>query len=118
MTGSRKIMLFLAVAIVALGAGGWYALQWAGRGDDSIRVSGNIEAVEVAISFKIPGRVEKRYVDEGEPVYEGKPVAQLETADLQADAGPGPRPVASGRSRAGRVAGRFSARRKGRLDGC
>ena len=76
----------MAAAIVAIGAGGWYALGLAGRGDDSLHVSGNIEAVEVAISFKIPGRVENRYVDEGDPVKEGKPVAELETADLQADA--------------------------------
>ena len=86
MTASKKLIFPVAAAIVAIGAGGWYALGLAGRGDDSLHVSGNIEAVEVAISFKIPGRVEKRYVDEGQPVYEGQPVAQLETADLQADA--------------------------------
>ena len=86
MTASKKLIFPVAAAIVAIGAGGWYALHFAGSGDDSLHVSGNIEAVEVAISFKIPGRVDKRYVDEGDPVYEGKPVAQLETADLQADA--------------------------------
>ena len=62
------------------------ALNLAHRGDETIHVSGNIEAVEVAISFKIPGHVEKRYVDEGQNVTAGKPVARLETADLQADA--------------------------------
>ena len=82
---SRKLILSLAALIAAIGAGGWCALHFAGGNGDAIRLSGNIEAVEVAISFKIPGRVDKRYVDEGQPVYEGKPVAQLETADLQAD---------------------------------
>ena len=85
MTASRKLIFSVTVAVVAISVGSWHALHWAGRGDDSLHLSGNIEAVEVAISFKIPGRVEKRYVDEGEPVYAGKPVAQLETADLQAD---------------------------------
>ena len=86
MSTPKKLIFLMAAAIVAIGAGGWYALRFAGGGDDALRVSGNIETVEVAISFKIPGRVDKRYVDEGEPVYEGKPVAQLETADLEADA--------------------------------
>jgi HlyD family secretion protein len=85
MTASRTRIILVLIVLVALGGGGWYAYQLTGRGDDVIRVSGNIEAIEVAISFKIPGRVEKRFVDEGEPVHEGKPVAELETADLQAD---------------------------------
>ena len=34
--------------------------------DDALNVSGNIEAIEVPISFKVPGHVEKRFVDEGE----------------------------------------------------
>jgi len=85
MTGSKKLIFPVAAAIVVVGAGGWYTLGLIGRGDDSLRVSGNIEAVEVAISFKIPGRVEKRYVDEGDAVTKGMPLAALETADLQAD---------------------------------
>jgi HlyD family secretion protein len=86
MTASKRRIFPAAAAIVVIGAGSWYMLGWAGRGDDTLRVSGNIEAVEVAISFKIPGRVENRYVDEGDPVKKGQPIAQLETADLQADA--------------------------------
>src|SRR5271157_189137 len=86
MTASRKLIFPAAAAIVAIGAGGWFAFGLAGRGDDSLHVSGNIEAIEVAISFKIPGRVDKRYFDEGETVKNGDPVAELETADLQADA--------------------------------
>ena len=85
MTGSRRLMFPVAALIVAVGAGGWYVLGLAGRSDDSLHVSGNIEAVEVPVSFKIPGRVVNRYVDEGDDVKEGQPVAQLETADLQAD---------------------------------
>jgi HlyD family secretion protein len=37
------------------------------------------------MSFKIPGRVETRFVDEGEMIEKGKSVAQLEDADLQQD---------------------------------
>ncbi len=85
MIAPKKLIFPVAAAIVAIGAGGWYALSFGGRGDDLLHVSGNIEATEVAISFKIPGRVVKRYVDEGDTVKKDQPVAQLETADLEAD---------------------------------
>jgi HlyD family secretion protein len=85
MNGTKKLIFPMAAALVAVGASSWYVLGWRGHNDDAIHVSGNIEAVEVAISFKIPGRVEKRYVDEGDTVKKGMPLAQLETADLQAD---------------------------------
>jgi HlyD family secretion protein len=55
------------------------------HGTGSIRVSGNIECIEVAVASKLAGRVEKRLVDEGEAVTRGQVVARLEAADLQAD---------------------------------
>ncbi|MBF0099365.1 MAG: efflux RND transporter periplasmic adaptor subunit [Desulfobacterales bacterium] len=47
----------------------------------SVLVSGNIEITEVVLSFKIPGRLEQRYVDEGETVKQGQLVAKLESID-------------------------------------
>ena len=47
-----------------------------------IRVSGNIEATEAEVSFKIPGRVESRAVTEGEIVNAGQTVAELDRAEL------------------------------------
>jgi HlyD family secretion protein len=49
-----------------------------------IRVSGNIETTEVQIAFKIPGRVVKRFFDEGDMVQQGAVVALLDTSDLEA----------------------------------
>lgn len=49
---------------------------------DIIRVSGNIEATEVEVSFKIPGRVEARLADEGETVRTGQVIARLDKTDL------------------------------------
>jgi HlyD family secretion protein len=84
-TTSKKLIFAVTVVIVALGAGGWFAMRFTGRGDQSLHVSGNIEAIEVPISFKIAGHVVKRFVDEGDNVTAGQPIAELETADLQAD---------------------------------
>ena len=81
----KKLVLPTLVVLGAAGAGAWYALQLAHPASNGLRVSGNIEAVEVNVSFKIPGRVEKRLVDEGDTVYQNKVVAQLDTADLEAD---------------------------------
>lgn len=46
-------------------------------------VYGNIEATEVDISFKMPGRVISRAVDEGDFVKKGSVVATLEDEDLK-----------------------------------
>jgi HlyD family secretion protein len=46
-----------------------------------IRVSGNIEATDVQLGFKIPGRLEQCFVDEGDAVPRGGLVAQLENED-------------------------------------
>jgi HlyD family secretion protein len=53
---------------------------------DAIKVSGNIEVIDVAVSFKIPGRVAERPVDEGDTIESGSLVARLETKDLESEA--------------------------------
>lgn len=83
--GNRRLIFPAAALIVAVGAGGWYVFQFGRSGDEVIRVSGNIEAIEVPISFKVPGHVLKRYLDEGQSVKAGEPIAELEAADLRAD---------------------------------
>jgi HlyD family secretion protein len=45
-------------------------------------ISGNIEATLVKISFKIPGRISKRLVDEGVRVRQGELIAKLENREL------------------------------------
>lgn len=55
-----------------------------GRADGNVvRVSGNIELTAVEASFKIPGKVIERCVDEGDIVKPGDKVAALECADLE-----------------------------------
>jgi HlyD family secretion protein len=52
-------------------------------GTDAIEVSGNIETIETQVSFKIPGRMLERTVDEGDDVKAGQVVARLDSEDLK-----------------------------------
>ena len=78
----RKPLLVLAVIVLA----GVVTFAWLlGRSRNEgkvIRVSGNIEVIDAELSFKIPGRVEARRVDEGETVSTGQTVALLDSKEL------------------------------------
>jgi HlyD family secretion protein len=47
----------------------------------SLRFSGNIEITEAQMSFRIPGRLEERTVEEGDSVKANQTVARLEKSD-------------------------------------
>jgi HlyD family secretion protein len=49
--------------------------------DGSLRFSGNIEVTEARMSFKIPGRLHKRLVEEGDVVSAGQSLATIEKID-------------------------------------
>ena len=57
------------------------------NGGQTIRVSGNIEVTDAELSFKIPGRVEARLVDEGQTVTAGQTVALLDSKELSQEVG-------------------------------
>jgi HlyD family secretion protein len=94
-----KIMLVLAV--VMLGACGfiaWYFLRDNGSSDGRVFVSGNIEAIEVDLSFRISGQVKTRPVDEGDRIKNGQVVATLDTDTLEALQGAASAEVANTRA--------------------
>jgi membrane fusion protein YbhG len=74
--------------IIIVIAGGvllyYYFLQNQGGEGTDIAVSGNIEVTTVDVSFKIPGKIEKLAVEEGDQVREGQLIASLEHKDLLA----------------------------------
>jgi len=71
-------VLIVVAAVVVIGGRSWFQ-----RGDGrSIRVSGNIELTEVNISFKIPGKLIERHVDEGDRVTSGMLLARLDKDQL------------------------------------
>lgn len=79
----NKKMLIIAVLIAAGAAVAIFYGTRGGRDEKgTIRVSGNIEVTSVELSFKIPGRVRERPVDEGETVKPGQLVARLDPEDL------------------------------------
>jgi HlyD family secretion protein len=76
----------LAMAAILLAGGGvayWHFAVKRADQSGQIRVSGNIEATEAQVSFKIAGRVVERRFDEGQMVQRGQVVALLDTSDLQ-----------------------------------
>jgi HlyD family secretion protein len=74
----KSFVPVIVIAVIAVAA----VLLWSGgfRRDNPnrIRLSGNIELTEVDISFKVPGKLVERTVDEGEPVRKGQLVARID----------------------------------------
>jgi HlyD family secretion protein len=81
MKDKRKLMGGLA-ALLIVAAAIFYLLLASSSHASIIRLSGNVEVTDAEVSFKIPGRVVARLVDEGELVKAGQLVARLESADL------------------------------------
>ena len=80
----RAFIIIPAVLIVA--AVIFYYQFWQNRNNQGTRIpiSGNIEATTVDVSYKIPGKIEKLLVEEGDFVKTGQLIAALEHKDLLA----------------------------------
>lgn len=76
----KKVLVIVLIAI-AVAALAYRLARRDGPGDGTVTVSGNIEVTDVEVSFKIPGRVRERLVDEGEMVKAGQVVARLDDED-------------------------------------
>ena len=78
----KKSWPFLVLTVVLLAAGViWFFVLKPDPPANTIRVSGNIEATNVQLSFKIPGRLEACFADEGDTVAKGQLIARLESID-------------------------------------
>lgn len=76
----------LAGAIIVLAAGGYYAwkaLNGDGLPEGIARGNGRIEAVEIDISTKSPGRIREILVDEGDFVQANDVLARMDTDQLE-----------------------------------
>lgn len=72
-----------ALLLAALAAFAWWQQQPAE--DPGYLANGRLEAVEVHLASRLPGRLGRVVVDEGDHVAAGDPVAQLESEPLEAD---------------------------------
>ena len=79
----KRILIIVLIAILIAGLLYYFLTRNKKEGDDLIRVSGNIEATEVDVGFKIPGRIISFSIQEGDWVEKGKMLANLEDEDLR-----------------------------------
>ncbi len=77
----RFIFGILALALIS-GLLYYWLTQNKGEEGTFIRISGNIEATEVNVGFKISGRIVKLFVQEGDQVTKGRILAKLDDEDL------------------------------------
>lgn len=78
----RKIFVFIII-IVFLIILTFLLLPKKEREENYIKVSGNIEATEINLGFKISGIITQIYVKEGDWIDKGKIIAKLDDEDLR-----------------------------------
>ncbi|AZY49169.1 HlyD family secretion protein [Bordetella avium] len=85
MKSRRKYLPVAILALVVLGGYyGWMALQARGPGEGFAGGNGRIEATEIDVATKLPGRVEDVLVNEGDFVTAGQPLARMQIDTLNA----------------------------------
>jgi HlyD family secretion protein len=83
-TGGRLVLAGIAILLLTI-----VYLSWQRLGDGALPAgfasgNGRIEAVEIDISTKVPGRLGDILVDEGDFVSAGQVLARMDTAQLEA----------------------------------
>jgi len=74
--------VFLILGLFTIGSLIWYFVTVRPTGD--LQLIGTVDANEVVVSAKIPGRIQTLTVDEGQDVKAGQLIAIIESDDLQA----------------------------------
>ncbi|MFM5886007.1 MAG: HlyD family efflux transporter periplasmic adaptor subunit [Novosphingobium sp.] len=73
----------VAVLAAAVWFGGRAMGWWGVQGDGQLRLYGNVEIREVQLGFRVPGRIARLLVDEGDRVTPGQVLAELDTRPFQ-----------------------------------
>jgi multidrug resistance efflux pump len=74
--------VFIILGLLTVGSLIWYFVTVRPSGD--LQLIGTVDANEVVVSSKIPGRIQTLAVDEGQDVKAGQLIAVIESEDLQA----------------------------------
>lgn len=81
-----RVLIALALAAGALALGyAWWRVQPAALPAGIARSNGRIEAIQVDVATKLPGRVREVLVQEGDLLAAGQVVARMDDATLQAE---------------------------------
>jgi HlyD family secretion protein len=80
----QVIIIVVAAALIAGGVGAWFLLRKPALPEGFAGGNGRLEAKEIYISTKYPGRIKDVLVDEGDTVEAGQVVARMDTTALEA----------------------------------
>jgi HlyD family secretion protein len=79
----KRILLIAILAAATAGLLYYFLTRNRVEEGNFIKVSGNIEATEVDLGFKVSGRIVNRFYEEGDWVDQGKVLAKLDDEDLR-----------------------------------
>ena len=79
----KRVLLLVIIAIGIAGVLYYLFTREKEKETTFIKVSGNIEATEVDVGFKVSGRIVSRFFEEGDRVDQGKVLAKLDDEDLR-----------------------------------
>lgn len=92
----KKIIIpAIGAAIVIMAVVSWLYSRNTGASNGRVFVSGNIEAVEVDLSFRIAGQINSLPIEEGDRIKKDQAIATLDTDTLQAQRGAGQSEIAN-----------------------
>lgn len=77
----KRIRIAIPILLVLIGIGIYFYFSENHEDPNRLIVSGNIEVTDARLSFKIPGRLVERLVEEGEEVKKGQLIARLDDTD-------------------------------------
>ena len=84
MIPKKRLVPVVIIAVIIIIAVIFIIRYARNRDDGTMRLSGNVEVTEHNIGFKVPGKVTKLTVDEGDRVKQGDLLAELSSADVKA----------------------------------
>ena len=79
---SARNRVFIILGLLTIGSLVWYLLTT--RRSSDLQLIGTVDANEVVVSSRIPGRIQTLTVEEGQDVKAGQVIAEIESDDLAA----------------------------------